>query len=333
MPASRTVNRTDKTFAKSEQASHGMLSRSRSVNSNIGQGNPNNVNPNIARRMCSVDSNHNKDSATSRNATNAVKFSDKVRHSPRTNYVHEGRSQSESPFGTGPPASFESALPGNSSKSKPRSESSSTPNMRLNHLMSRTSSSNSISDLSPCSAEENTSKLNKTSSLALESSLPSSATFTPVCNNTSDAINDLSIENNLLSLDDDDINIDSLQNEQLDLDDFDFPGSGNDRDDIGSNALKLNLSAEDVQQTLNSVSADQPLPDISMGCASTDNNPTSSDADNRSQTDLLSENIELRDILTTTSSSVTTLPTSSVETTSSKLIPTSLVIIAYRATY
>ena len=200
--------------------------------------------------------------------------------------------------------------------------------------MSRTSSSNSISDLSPCSAEENTSKLNKTSSLALESSLPSSATFTPVCNNTNDAINDLSIENNLLSLDDDDINIDSLQNEQLDLDDFDFPGSGNDRDDIGSNALKLNLSAEDVQQTLNSVSADQPLPDISMGCASTDNNnPTSSDADNRSQTDLLSENIELRDILTTTSSSVTTLPTSSVETTSSKLIPTSLVIIAYRATY
>jgi len=327
MAASRAVNRSDKSLMKSELTSHGMLSRSRSVNSNIGKGTSNSANPNIARRMCSVDSNNhnNKDCATNRSVANTVKFPDKLRHSPRTNYVNEGRAQSESPFGTCPPTSFDSGLPGNPAKSKLRNDSSNAPNMRLNHLMSRTSSSNSISDLSPCSAEENTIRLNKTSSLALEN-LPSSATFTPVCNNTSDAINDLSIDNNLLSsFNDDDINIDSLQNEQLDLDSFEFPSSANDRDDIGSNALKLNLSAEDVQQTLNSVSVDSSLPDISMGCSSTEGNPAVSDANDGSHTDLLSENIELRDILSSTSSSVATLPTSSVETTSSKLIPTSRV--------
>ena len=323
MSTSRTANRTDKnsSLMNSDQVPHAMLSRSRSVN--IGMGNTNNINSNVARRMCSVDSHNHKDGTSNRNV-NSMKFPDQnqLRHSPRTNYVNEGRAQSESPFGACPPTSFDSGLPVNPVKGKLRSDSVSTPTMRLNHLMSRTSSSNSISDLSPCSTEENSTKLNKTSSLALDS-LPSSTVFTPVCNSTSDAITDLNIdENNLLSTLGDDINIDSLQNDELSsvgLDAFEFSNGGNGQDDIGSNAL--NLSAEEVQQTLNSVSA---LPDITLGCTSTDGNQTASDMSDKVQTDI--ENILSS---ATTSSCTTTATSSSVETISSKLLTPTLVIYLF----
>ena len=354
MTANRTGGRTEKNNAliNNDQMPHAMLSRSRSVNSNLGKASPNNISPNIARRMCSVDSlNHNKDGTNSgaRTVLNS-KFPDKgqLRQSPRAAgaYVNEGRGRSDSPFGACPSTSFESTLPTNPVKNKLRTDTSSASNIRLNHLMSRTSSSNSISDLSPCSVDDNSSnKLvsSKASTLTIDSQ-PSSATYTSTCNNTTnDAIS--VFDNNLLSTLDDAINIDSLRNDNIGLDAFEFSSSANDRDDIGSNAL--NLSAEEVQQTLSSVSADSALPDLSLPCSNAENNPPSN-VNERLHGDVLNEDIdfdsnvdrvELRGILSSPSSSnalttsTTTVVTSATDAAASTVIATSLVINFCKAVF
>ena len=308
-----------------------------------------NVTPNVVRRMGSCDSlNHKEGTASSNRTINSSKFSDKVqlRHSPRTpvdfmSSEGQARSESASPFSP-VPASFGDNIMTTNAIKNTKSDNLSAGNTQINHLSSRTSSNNSISDLSPCSAvtdenAANKSSLHKNSFHAIETTSSISTAFTSECNITTSAssIADINIDNPLLSTLDDDINIDSLKV-------FPFSTTDSGRDDIGSNAL--NLSAEEVRQTLNSVSADSTLPEISLADTNSENLPTVSDCPSGTQSGVLNttldfdggaNRIELKDILssstavsmaTTTSSTtvVTTIATATVHNSAAKIISPSV---------
>ena len=270
-----------------EPTSHNLLSRSLSVNSSMSnKAPPNSANPNLARRMYSVDSgNLNKDGLNPSGGMNASKLPEKssLRHSPRAtgdfaNSETRSRNDNNSPFSSSSASFNESAMDQNPSKAKLKTE------VRLNHQVTRASSANSVSDLSPCSevTDENASAkqlANKNSSHMKPST--SNPSYSNECNNNpNSSIADITIDNSLLaSLGDD---IDNIP-DNMTLDSFPFSSTGN-----GGGSNPPDLSADEVQEALNSVSENSL--NINLANVNNGNLPSHSDLGTRLPTEVLSEN-------------------------------------------
>nr|XP_018669172.1 B-cell CLL/lymphoma 9 protein isoform X2 [Ciona intestinalis] len=260
-----------------------------------------------ARRHTPVETGQ-LDSHPAKEGSNRVpsltKVNDKLsqRQSPRTP-VDYSASDRDSPFNSySSPSSNENPHMVTSARAKAKGNFTqdlpTTTTVSHPHRMSRTSSSNSVSDLSMCSevTDENGHAESSTTTTvsSLSSEISSSGVQYMTRTETSEGTtmnNELRIENELIDSPYDDdtaivnaINdfteasgdslktrdgiIDSksreerLQNDKVglsldDVDNFRFPDATTVAGDIGPDAL--NLSAEDIQQTLNSVSAETNL--------------------------------------------------------------------------
>lgn len=303
------------------------------------------MNPSLARRMASVDMlNPSKEVSNSAGGQliNSSKLPEKnsLHHSPLasgdfTSSDARKRNDNNSSFNLSTVSYSETVLGQNQLQMNPKND------LQLNHHISRTSSANSVSDLSPCSeiTDENTSIKRHSNKNLVHTLNPTSSNppFGNECNNDPNPqISELPIDNSLLNDFDDDI----LQTDNITLEGFAFSSDGN-----GSGANPPDLSAEEVRQALNSVSEES----LNIGLTNTGSSNISSQSDldvglsaaviSESNINFAanstSEKLDIKDILSSstassshTTSSVTDLTRSGTPASnslSSKLSPLSMV--------
>ncbi|CAK8676484.1 unnamed protein product [Clavelina lepadiformis] len=307
-----------------EKGRNSTLTRSASVSKS--RPNAGNVNC-IPRRYGSVDE---RDTCTgARPLINSAKFEKGVlRNSPRgageyasADVSCRNMSDHDSPFNSYPsPSSNENAISIIPSKGKLKGVG--TPGVTAHHTnsrISRTSSSNSVSDLSPCSevTDESATHSDTIQSTSAGEIQSTNTLFQTECNNP---INPGATTGQLSSPFDVDTEImdvlmskpinteqttknqttsqscklpnkDRLQSDKIglsldDVDTFPFQDTGSASDDISTDAL--NLSVEDIQRTLNSVSAENALPEMTIP-QNTDTTFPSDFGSPSLQTDILSQ--------------------------------------------